>query len=223
MNFIEKILFLYKKDLVIEFRTKITLTSILFFAFLVLLIFNFGFSEISSNANYYAPGVLWITFSFSGVLALSRIFEHEKDRWAIKGLISAPLDKLCIYFSKFLLHFTLMILMEAVALLLFLVLFNPSWSVITIIKIFSVTALATVGFSGLGVIVSSMLFNERLKELLLPITFYPLVVPLIIIAVKSTEGIISDGSFQFVTFMLGFDIVFVVASAMLYDFVLEGN
>ena len=173
--------------------------------------------------NNYASGVLWITFSFAGVLALSRLFDHEKERWGIKGLIMAPMDKICIYLSKFLIHYSIMLLLELAAIFIFIVLFNPNWGIIIIYKIIFVSLIATVGFSALGVLVSSMLFNERLKDLLLPLIFYPIIIPLIIAAVKSTNSILSEGTIILIPFMLGFDIIFMVASALLYEFVLEGT
>lgn len=219
----EKIWLLYRKDLLLEARTKITAISVFLFAFLVLLIFNFAFKINSSNVDAYASGILWITFSFSGILALSRLFDHERTKWAIRGVMMAPLDYLSIYLSKVFLHLTIMIVMEVLSVFLFVLLFNPVWDSAIIIRVILVSVLATVGFSSLGVLVSSMLFNERLKDLLLPLVFYPIVIPLVIMAVKSTAAAINSDEMTLLPYIAGFDVIFLVACALLFDFVLEGD
>ncbi len=214
---------LFVKDILLELRTKITFTSVILFSFLVLLIFNFSFKLSAGQIDTYAAGILWITVSFAGVLALARIFDHEKIRWPLKGVMTAPLDRLSIFLSKFMIHFTFMFLIEIICLSLFIFLYNPAWGLGIVFKIMAVFLISSVGFSSLGVLVTSMLFNERLKDLLLPLLFYPLIIPLIILGVKTTNLAIDGGSLSLLIYIGGYDLIFFIASGMLYEYILEGD
>ena len=212
MNSFSKIFVLLKKDLFLEARTRINFVTVVLFSLLVLLIFNFSFDYIGSKVDLYAPGILWITFCFAGVLALGRIMDHEKERWALKGLLLSPLDNSLIYLSKFLLHLTIMVLAQGITLLFFIVLFNPSWTSMVVLKILCVFVVTSIGFSSIGVLVSSMLFNERLKDLLMPLLFFPLV-----------SQVVSQEDITYLNYMAGFSIIFLTVSTMLYEYVVEAD
>jgi heme exporter protein B len=163
MEILSKTWLLYRKDVLLEARTKITLLSVILFSLLVLLIFNFSFKINSSSVDSFASGILWITVSFSGVIILSRIFDHERIRWCFKGILISPADRLSVFLSKFLVHLSFTVLIELLSIALFIFLFNPKWEAFVVLKVFGIFVLSTVGFSAVGVLISTMLFNERLK------------------------------------------------------------
>ena len=104
------------KDLLAELRTRDLLGGMLVFGLLVLLIFNFAFDLRVDNVGAVAPGVLWVTFTFAGILGLGRSFVQEKDRGALDGLLVAPIDRGAIFLAKLVGNLIFMSLVEAVCL-----------------------------------------------------------------------------------------------------------
>ncbi|HIE31550.1 MAG TPA: heme ABC transporter permease, partial [Methanosarcinales archaeon] len=115
-----------KKDLTAEFRTKQMLNSMLVFALLIILIFSFSFKNSIGDYDQItelAPGILWITFIFAGMLGLSRSFTLEQEENCIEGLRLCPVDRSVIYAGKMLSNLVLMVTMELVAIPIFIILF----------------------------------------------------------------------------------------------------
>ena len=102
MNFWNKVLAITWKDTVSEMRTKEIIFSVLVFTLLVIVIFNFAFTADQQNMLLVAPGILWATFAFAGVLSLQRSFVQEKDQGCLEGLMVCPVSREAIYFGKLL-------------------------------------------------------------------------------------------------------------------------
>ncbi len=100
MSFLRKVMAIVWKDVRAELRTKDILSSMLVFAGLSVLIFQFAFDLRADNVRLVLPGVLWIAITFAGVLGLNRSFILEQDRGSLEGLLLAPMDRSAIYFGK---------------------------------------------------------------------------------------------------------------------------
>ena len=120
-----KIISIVKKDILTEFRTKEIFPTMLIFSFLILLIFHFSFEIKSNMLPNTASAILWVTFIFSGLLALSRSFSLEKENDAIVSLVLTPADKSLIYTGKFISNLILILLMELIVIPLFFLFFPP--------------------------------------------------------------------------------------------------
>src|SRR4029079_6525581 len=86
------------KDVAIEFRNKESISSMLWFGLLVLVIFSFSFD--SSGADNIRPGLLWVAFSFAGILGLNRSLSMGSDNDCLQGLLLAPVDRGDLYLGK---------------------------------------------------------------------------------------------------------------------------
>ena len=223
MNFLRKVGAVAWKDLRAEWRTREMFSAMFVFALLVIIIFNFALELRAENARVLVPGILWVAFTFSGMLGLNRSFIQEKDRGSLEGLLLCPVDRSAIYLGKMLANVALMALVEIFVLPVAFILFNLSFGALPGIAV--VTVLGTLGFAGVGTLFSAMAVNTRAREVMLPLLLFPVAVPLIIAAVKLTAGIM-DGLpgpelARWWQLLLGFDVIFLVLSFMTFDYVIE--
>ena len=220
--FLRKILAIVHKDIIAELRTKEMFSSMFVFALLVIVIFNFAFELRVANVKQVAPGVLWVTFTFAGMLGLNRSFILEKDKGCLEGLLLAPVDRSAIYFGKMLGNLIFMSVVEAIVLPIFWVLFNPPLFSPALIL---VIVLGTLGFAGVGTLFSAIAVHTRAREVMLPILLFPIVVPLMIAAVKITGGLLDGQPLlemrNWLNLLVGFDIIFLTVSYMTFDYVVE--
>jgi len=222
MSFLRKILVIVQKDVAVELRTKEMLSSMFVFSLLVIVIFSFAFELRVGDVRTVAPGVLWVTFVFAGMLGLSRSFVLEKDKGCLEGLLLCPVDRSAIYFGKMLGNVIFMTIVEAIILPIFSILFNISLFQPVLLLI---VVLGTLGFAGVGTLFSAMAVHTRAREVMLPVLLFPVVVPAMIAAVKATGGILDGQPFSeiahWVRLLAVFDVVFLAISFMTFDYVVE--
>ena len=113
----DKIWASFRKDLLIELRTKDSLNSMLFFGVVVLVVFNFALESLRDSLRSAAPGILWVAFAFAGTLGLNRMFAAEKENSCLQGLLMIPVDRGVIYLGKMLAATVFMLISEAVLLM----------------------------------------------------------------------------------------------------------
>ena len=210
------------KDIIIELRGKDIMASILGFAILSLVIFSFALRPSPRLTLEVAPGILWVAFTFAGVLGLTRAFVLEKDQGNLQGLLLTPTGRDALYVGKMLGSLVFMLTSEAILLPVFAILFNISpFKPGLLLVIF----LATVGFAAIGTLFSAMAVNTRSREIMLPMLFLPVVVPVIIGAVVASEASLKGGGWteivQWVQLILVFDILAVLFSAFSFNYVIE--
>ncbi len=210
------------KDILFEIRTREVLSSVLIFALLVIVIFNFAFAGNEQAARTVAPGILWVTFAFSGVLNLNRSFVMEKEEDCMEGLMVAPISRESIYLGKFLANLLFMFLIELIVIPVFAVLFSLS---IISFEFIVITLIATIGFIAVGTVFSAMAVTTRARELVLPILFFPVISPVIIGAVNASAAVLEGQSFGAISGWMGiigaFDVIFLVASYLVFGFIIE--
>ena len=216
------ILAILAKDLLLERRTKDMLVSMLVFGLLVIVVFNFAIDPTPRMVAMVAPGILWVSITFGGVLGLNRSFGVEKERGNLRGLMLAPVGRDAIYFGKFLGNFIFMVVVEVIIYPVFAVMFDFSLAIPGLIPI---ALLATAAIAAVGTVFSAMAVNTRSREVMLPILFLPVVVPVIIGAVSATGALIgpddSENLARWIPFMAAFDAVFLVVCPVAFSFILE--
>ncbi len=222
MSFWRKVVAITWKDALSEMRTKEIVFSVLVFTLLVIVVFNFAFSASQETMRLVAPGILWVTFTFAGVLSLNRSFIPEKEDGCLEGLMACPISREVIYVGKMLGSLLFLLIIEIIALPIFALLFNlPLLSA----QFVTITFLATVGFVAVGTLFSALAVNTKAREMVLPILFLPVVVPIIISAVKASELALSGESWSGLSSWLqiigAFDAIFLVVSFWVFAFVIE--
>ena len=221
-EFYVKVFAIASKDILLELRTKEVATSVLVFALLVLVIFNFAFEPGANTIVLMAPGILWVGYTFAGVLGLNRTFATEKENACLDGLMLCPMDRSVIYWGKLVGSFTFMLVVEAIITPIFLILFNLPLVMPGLVLII---VLATLGFTSVGTLFSALAANTKAREIMLPILFFPIVAPIIIAAVEATgvvlEGGPLAGTSTWLQIMVAFDVIFLVVSSLVFEFVIE--
>ncbi len=219
-------LYLAWKDLLIEFRTKQMLSSMVIFSLLVIVIFNYSFSNILFNIKVedIAPGILWITFTFAGMLGLSRSFSSEKEEGCLDGLKLCPVDPSTIYLGKVVSNLVIMFMIEAIIVPLFIIWFNFS-DVKGLAGLIVIILLGTIGFMLVGTLFSALTVNMRTREMLLPVILFPVIISLIIFAVVATQKVLSTGdlfsAIDEIRLLVVYDLVFFIAAQLVFEYVIE--
>jgi heme exporter protein B len=213
-----------RKDLAIEFRTRSAFLSALVFALLAIVIFFFAWDATAVAAIDLAPGVLWVTFTFSGLLGMHRSFSVEQPDRAIDGLIAAPIERESIFLGKAIASLLFVLAVQAIAIPAVAIFYNlPLGNIAGTLAIIAI--LAAIGLVAVGTLFSAMAVNTRLAELLLPMLALPFFVPIVIPAAQATAKLLSGrpvgDAFAWLKLLVAFDIVFIVACTLAYPFTLE--
>lgn len=212
------------KDVIAEIRTREAFISMLVFSLLVIVMFNFAFEPGTEAMREMAPGILWVAFIFAGVLGLNKSFVSEKENDCIQGLLLSPTDRSAIYLGKMLSNVVFMGVVEAISLPAFAVFFNVRIAPV-LPQLILVVFLATVGFASVGTLFSAMSVNTRARDVMLPVLMFPVVVPVLIAAVKTTGKILALRPVaeyaSWMKMLVAFDVIFIVASVLTFEYVLE--
>jgi heme exporter protein B len=213
-----------RKDLAIEFRTRSAFLAALVFALLAIVIFYFAWDPTAVTAGDLAPGVLWVIFTFSGLLGLHRSFGVEGADRAIDGLIASPIAREAIYLGKALANLVFVLGVQALAIPAVAIFYNlPIIGALGPLVI--ITVLASIGLVAVGTLFSAMTSNTRLAELLLPALALPFFVPIVLPAGQVTARLLAGRppleAMSWLRILVAFDIVFVVACALAFPFTLE--
>ena len=220
----KKVWAIIRKDIVTEMRTKE-----LFYLDAYIFTPRHGhiqlrFRFLDGLVRLAVPAMLWITFTFAGVLGLSRSFALEKEGNAVLGLLLTPTDRSLIYFGKMISSAIFVFIVGMIIVPMFVLFFNlefPGHSLPLIPVIF----LGSLGFVSVGTLFSAMAVNTRLREVLLPILLFPIIIPLIVSAVK-LSGLVLEGKplsegASALQLLIAFDIIFIAACAVVFEFVIE--
>jgi heme exporter protein B len=219
MTFLEQVLTILWKDIRCELRSKQTWTGMGLFALLVLVIFNFAFDLRVDNKAAIAPGVLWVAFVFASLLGLGRTIAAEREKGSLDRLLLCPVDRKAIYLAKLLGNMLFIGVVEIVALPVFAALFDvPLFG-----ALLPIVLLGTLGIAGIGTLFSAMAAATQARELLLPILVFPLIVPVVIAAVRATGTLMVPvvNEPPWLGLMAAFDIIFLTVSMLTFEYVIE--
>jgi heme exporter protein B len=212
------------KDLRLELRRKENFITIAFFAVLILMVFAFALGPTVTQLKELAPGLIWIVFVFTGVLAVGKAFHMEEANSTLEGLLLAPVDRGVLYLSKAAGNAMFILVTHLVLVPLFFVMFNLDlWAALPFMSI--VLVLATVGFAAVGTLLAALTHAVRAREALVALLLFPLAVPLILGAVRSTEilflGLGLAEAAKWIKLMVAFDALFLAGGYITFDYVME--
>lgn len=213
-----------RKDLIRELRTREMVVSMILFVMLAMVIFHYAFGvDEDTDLTYFTGGMLWVTFIFSALLGLNRSFAQEKDEQCLDGLLLCPVDRVTIFFAKTTGNLIFLLIIQAVSVPVFTLFFIERSYAADLGLFLLVLLLADLGICTIGTLLATISMNTRARDLLLPIVFLPLIVPVLIAATSATTSIFADGAdlgdlAARLGFMVAFDAVFMVAAYGTYDF-----
>ena len=213
-----------RKDLAIEFRTRTAFISSVVFSMLGLAVFYFAWSPTAVSSSDLAPGVVWVVFTLSAILAVQRSFSIEQVERAGDGLLVSPIDREAIYLGK---AFANVIFVGAIQLVTVPVaaLFYGLPFAATVPMMLGIGALATIGLVSVGTLFASMAVNTRMAELLVPLLSLPFFLPIVMAAGQSTQRLVAGRplaeSMGWLKLLIAFDLVFLVACTLAFPYTLE--
>src|SRR5512138_307546 len=215
-SFVRAVFAIVWKDIQAEYRSLELISAMLVFSLLVIIIFNFALNLDIKQRQTITSGVLWTTFSFAGTLGLNRSMAVEKDRGCLDGLLLAPVDRSAIYFGKAISNLIFMLIVEAIVL--------PVYSILYSANLFQpglllVILLGSIGYVGVGTLLAAMSVQTRTRDILLPILLFPVVIPVLLAAVKASSGFLTGADLATeimppINLLIFYDIVFTAVAFM---------
>jgi heme exporter protein B len=224
MNFFNVIRWLVWKDLISEMRSRENISSMFFFALIVILIFSFSFSMDQQTAKELMPGIMWVAFVFTGIIGLGKSFTAELQNDCLENLQMNPIPRGAIYLGKLASNLLFMLIVEVILFPLFVIFFNLD--VFEKIPLFVlILTVGTLGVSAVGTLFSAMTVQIRAREVMLPILLLPLIVPVMIGAVEATGGVLRSEPIslyrQWIELLIIFDVIFTIVSFWVFEFILD--
>lgn len=216
---------LLRKDLLVEARTRESLTAMTLFSVTVFVLFHFGLDRSSIEGDL-ASGVLWVTLLLATVLAVSRLFVSEREEGGYELLLLAPIDRTAVFFAKAAALFLFLVAVEIVALPAFDVLLLRTSVVDALPELLPVLLLADLGLASVGALVAALGAEARTRELIVPLLLLPLVIPVLIAAANATGPLFESPAAtvdygRWLAVLALYDVAFVLVSIGVFDFLLE--
>jgi heme exporter protein B len=197
------------KDLRLELRARDTLPAMLLFVVSIFVVFHFALPRGSSRTA--SAGLLWVALVFTALLGLARSFVAEREQGLLDGLVLAPCDRSAIWLAKGIATFVFLALAELVALPAFALFFAPVHG-----STIAGVALANVGISAVGTLLAAIAAAGRSRELLLPLLFLPLVVPIVVGGVGAS---VVENSGRYLGLLGLYDAVFALLAWASFEYV----
>src|SRR4051794_17076267 len=209
MRFFRQSMTIASKDLRSEIRSKETVNASVSFAVVILLLFSFAFEPTSEQLDELVGGLLWLVFAFAGALVVNRSFARDLPNDCLNTLLASPVSGAALFFGKALANFVLLLMLEMISLPIFGLFYNVDWTR-QIGPLMLTIALATWGVSVVGTTFSAMTVNLRLRELMLPMLVYPILIPCLLGAILLTADLIAGKPLDllWVRVLIGFDIIY---------------
>jgi heme exporter protein B len=221
-NYFSALFAILRKDLSVEWRSRQLLMAMLVFSVLVILIFNFALELDARLRAEVSAGVLWATFAFAGTLGLNRSMAIEKEHSSLDGLLLAPVDRSAIYFGKTMANMVFMLVVELFTLPIYAVLYNVN---LFAPGLLIVIILGSWAYSAIGTLLAAMAAQARNRELLLPVLLFPVVIPVLVSAVRASTGILDGLELAYIwpslNMIIAFGLIMPVLGYMFFDFIVE--
>ncbi|MBV8064870.1 MAG: heme exporter protein CcmB [Actinobacteria bacterium] len=198
MNYAYDVGALARKDLLLELRARDTLPAMLLFVVATFVVFHFALPAHSSQLA--ASGLLWVAIIFTALLGLGRAFVPEREQRTLDGLVLAPCDRSAIWLAKAIATFAFLAAAEVVALPVFALFFHGLHPATV-----GAVALADVGICAVGTFLGAMAVATRARDLLLPLLFLPLAIPVVVGGVGAS---VADSPGRYLAFLALYDAVF---------------
>ncbi len=209
MNYFADVRALTRKDLLLELRARDTLPAMLLFVVAVFVVFHFSLP--SSSSDLAANGLLWVAIVFTALLGLGRVFVPEREQRVFDGLVLAPSDRSAIWLAKSIATFAFLALAEALALPVFALFFHGVDG-----TTIAAVVLADLGICAVGTFVGAMAVVTRARELLLPLLFLPLAIPILIGGVGAS---VVDAPGRYLAFLGLYDALFALVCWAAFEYV----
>ena len=222
IGYLTAVFAILRKDLAVEWRSRQLLAGMLIFTLLVILIFNFALELDARVRSEVSAGVLWATFAFAGTLGLNRSMAFEKDGHALDGLLLAPVDRSAIYLGKALANLLFILAVALFILPIYSILYNIN---LLNLGFLLVVLLGSWGYVSIGTLLATMSVQARSRELLLPVLLFPVLIPVLIAAVRASsfflQGLDSSYIWPSLNLLIAYGIIMPTLATLFFDYIVE--
>lgn len=224
MRFLTQSFTIARKDLRAEFRSKETINATVSFAIVILLLFSFAFDPTAEQTREMAGGLLWLVFAFAGALVLNRSFARDLPNDCLDALIASPVPGGALFLGKAVANWVLLVAIELICMPVFGIFYNVPWTD-QFPSLLMVLLLTTWGMTVVGTMFSALTVNLRLRELMLPMLVYPILIPVLLGAIQLSATLaigqpIQPDQFIWVKLLVGFDVIYTSLALLLVESVL---
>ncbi len=214
-----------RKDLLLEWRRRSRLVSIVLFGLVTLMLFSFALDADSDMLRAGAAGFLVLALLLSSTLGLAESFRIEDENHALEGLLLVPVEPVAVFYGKAVGNALFLLLMAPILVPIALVLYNVDVHATQLLELLGLWALAAGGLAAPGTLYSAMTVRVRSRDVLLPLLLYPLEVPMLLAAVKAFGLVLLGDPMgqldEWTQFLVAFDVIYWSLSGVLAPYVLE--
>ena len=232
MNDLHAVLWIARKDLLQESRSKAVTVATVFFSAVTLGVLAFAFGENPLLMREGAMGALWVALAFAGVISAAQSWQADLEDGALEALLAWPVPRAAVYLGKLLANWGLMTALGFVLLPLAGGLYGADIGgggeaapALVVAVLLGVIAAGTLGFALIAVFYAGLTANLRARESLLPVLMFPVVVPILLAAVRASNALVGSGdldlAWAWLRLLVGFDLVYAVVCLVLFRFVVE--
>ncbi|MET0387846.1 MAG: heme exporter protein CcmB [Polyangiales bacterium] len=211
---------MFRKDVQIELRTGEVVVTTGLFATLVTLLATLSFFIDDESARLVAPGVLWVSVAFSGVLAMGRSWSRERDNDVFRGLLLSPAPRAAIYLGKLLGTLVFLLTVEVAVVGEVTLLFNLSIGPV-LAPLALLLTLGTIGFAAVGNLFAAVGVRTSARDLVLAVALFPVIAPALLCGVVGTRELLAGAPmhdvYQWVRILVAVDVLFVTAGVILFE------
>ena len=222
MRVLGQIWMLAVKDLTLTARSRHSFLTTLFFALLILIIFNFAFQPGVEATRQSLPGILWVALLFPGVIQLNQSFQREQEQGTFQALLLSPVDRGALFLGKCLSNWIFLVCIDLFILLGFIALFNPRITA-SFFLVVPIVLAACAGFTAVGTLFAAMVTSLRAREVVFPVLLFPIVIPIMLAAVSATQELLLRDQLEFFgkwfQMLLAFDVIFISAGFVVFEYV----
>jgi len=219
LSYLNAFLLLFLKDLKIEVKTKEGISATIVFTLLTLILFSMVVEGGSTNPTLLA-GIYWVSVAFSSILGFDRSVHRDAENKTQEALLLVPVDRSVLFLSKWAFNFILVDFLQVITLFTLTILFNLSLLPTVFLSILGISFLISVGFSATGTLYATISQKTRAKELLLPLLFLPIVLPLLMAGIKIGGALLGEGGdfgTSWLIIVLLFDLLYLSLGIWLYE------
>jgi heme exporter protein B len=224
MKFLRHTLTHLRKDLRLEWRSRDSITGMLFFSLLVVVVFSLAFDPTAAVSRQIAGGILWIVLLFAAVTALNQSWTREQRNHVLDAHRLAPSSPAALFLGKALANFIFVTAVELVLAPLFTVFYNlralgEGWLLLLVLP------LGTWALVANGTFFAALGLRTRNREMMLPLILFPISIPALLAMIQATTAILT-GEFEpklWIQLLVGYDIAFTTVCLLLFEVILNAE
>lgn len=213
----------FSKEILLQWRGRAQFLATVVFGATALLLFSFAIGPNASALRQHAAGFLWLALLLSSTLTLLESFQVEMEQRALEGVLLLPTTPQSLYYAKAIANWLQLALLGFILIPLMVILYNADAERAP--QLVGVVLLGAAGLSAPGTLYAAMASQARAKQTLLPLLLFPLVVPVLLSAVKASSLVIlGDPMSQrgaWMTLLILFDVIYWSLCGLLFGRVVE--